>query len=118
MSPHVAPATTLLTSYRAETRVIRLAVHEHASALTDVSSPDCACTAFRLCSSSDSIIAVRAGEGGGGGDYETGWLSSHSSEVRARVRPSQAYGEGREMTFCVQQDLPVFVVVVSLCRND
>lgn len=67
MSPHVAPATTLLTSYRAETRVIRLAVHEHASAVTDVSSPDCACTAFRLCSSSDSIIAVRAGEVGGEG---------------------------------------------------
>lgn len=58
VSPRVAPAT-MLTSYCTETRVMRLAVHECASAVPDVSSPDCACTAFRLCSSSDSIIAVR-----------------------------------------------------------
>lgn len=87
----VAPATAL-TSYCAETRVMRLAVHECASAVTDVSSPDCACTAFGLCSSSDSIVAVRRERA----DYEAGWLSSHSSEVRARVRPRKPVAKERK----------------------
>lgn len=91
---------------------MRLAAHECASAVTDVSSPDCACTAFRLCSSSDSIIAVRRERE----DYEAGWLSSHSSEVRAQVRPRKPVAKERKR---LSESRKHFLFLLfSLCRND
>lgn len=65
--------------------------------VTDVSSADCACAAFRLCSWSDKIIAVRRERGGitGRGDWvrtaarlgqELGLRELVSKEMTGNVR--------------------------------